>query len=368
MKLRVHLQDISSTCEETEHVTEHLKKVRDLLKSLQECPGRDDFRLRVPGDAGIPNFGSVTIFKAKLPKEKRCSGLLIEEACKARGMRPLCDHTNYRAGARINKCWSAPLKPKDFGRKHFSHPVHNRQLGIDVNALTGMCFMANQDSRVLYNTGSTHAWTTPHKGAAIHRPDGKPGPEGKTTWYQEDQDKEGWTTACAYVPTHKKPKGGILIDGLPAYKVSVGTGPCLGRKIVEACAAKGMTPLCARGCYDKAYGPKKEHLCWSPKNLPFMNTYFTLPHSAKKDLGVEPEELAGYCFFAGDGAKNTPRAGASLYNPGKARSTHYWSNNYQQIRDGKETWNARDADKTRGWNTLCVKEGKVPEMFWKSDQ
>jgi hypothetical protein len=40
---------LSKMCEEDEKATEHLKAVRRLIMSLEKCPGRNDFKLMIPG-------------------------------------------------------------------------------------------------------------------------------------------------------------------------------------------------------------------------------------------------------------------------------------------------------------------------------
>jgi len=40
---------LSKMCKEDESVTEHLKAVRRLIMSLEKCPGRNDFKLMIPG-------------------------------------------------------------------------------------------------------------------------------------------------------------------------------------------------------------------------------------------------------------------------------------------------------------------------------
>jgi hypothetical protein len=40
---------LARMCKEDENVTEHLKAVRRLIMSLEKCPGRNDFKLMIPG-------------------------------------------------------------------------------------------------------------------------------------------------------------------------------------------------------------------------------------------------------------------------------------------------------------------------------
>lgn len=50
-QLRAHIKDtLTPECKEAGEVTEMLQKVRELIISLSECPGRDDFRLKIPKD------------------------------------------------------------------------------------------------------------------------------------------------------------------------------------------------------------------------------------------------------------------------------------------------------------------------------
>jgi hypothetical protein len=46
--LALHIQGLKSDCNVDTAVSEHLKTVRRLIQSLDECPGRNDFRLTVP--------------------------------------------------------------------------------------------------------------------------------------------------------------------------------------------------------------------------------------------------------------------------------------------------------------------------------
>merc|ERR1719389_940262 len=46
--LAVHIQSLKGDCNVDTAVSDHLKTVRRLIQSLNECPGRNDFRLTVP--------------------------------------------------------------------------------------------------------------------------------------------------------------------------------------------------------------------------------------------------------------------------------------------------------------------------------
>eukprot|EP00746_Dinoflagellata_sp_MGD_P161088 gnl/MRDRNA2_/MRDRNA2_88121_c0_seq1.p1 gnl/MRDRNA2_/MRDRNA2_88121_c0~~gnl/MRDRNA2_/MRDRNA2_88121_c0_seq1.p1 ORF type:complete len:430 (+),score=112.17 gnl/MRDRNA2_/MRDRNA2_88121_c0_seq1:99-1388(+) len=54
-QLRDHIkQTLAPECKEAGEVTEMLEKVRELIISLSECPGRDDFRLKIPEEEKKP--------------------------------------------------------------------------------------------------------------------------------------------------------------------------------------------------------------------------------------------------------------------------------------------------------------------------
>jgi hypothetical protein len=46
--LTAHLEVLKRNCQLDDDVTDHLTRVRELIMSLEECPGRNDFRLEVP--------------------------------------------------------------------------------------------------------------------------------------------------------------------------------------------------------------------------------------------------------------------------------------------------------------------------------
>jgi hypothetical protein len=48
-RLQVHIkEDLTPECEEASEVSKTLQRVRELILSLERCPGRDDFRLQIP--------------------------------------------------------------------------------------------------------------------------------------------------------------------------------------------------------------------------------------------------------------------------------------------------------------------------------
>jgi hypothetical protein len=49
--LEDHIADLKENCEVDDDVTTHLKSVRKLIEQLDNCPGRNDFKLVIPGQA-----------------------------------------------------------------------------------------------------------------------------------------------------------------------------------------------------------------------------------------------------------------------------------------------------------------------------
>jgi len=47
--LEDHIADLKENCEVDDNVTTHLKSVRKLIEQLDNCPGRNDFKLVIPG-------------------------------------------------------------------------------------------------------------------------------------------------------------------------------------------------------------------------------------------------------------------------------------------------------------------------------
>ena len=73
----------------------------------------------------------------------------IRKSCRASGMRPVCDYNGWRDGS----CYSS-------GRNlFFSHPSHDRSLGVNPAPLRNVFFYTSRHGRgSLMNTGSSHRW------------------------------------------------------------------------------------------------------------------------------------------------------------------------------------------------------------------
>jgi len=51
--LTAHIKDLEDNCEIDHDVTEHLERIRHLIKTLEKCPGRNDFTLSLPDVSDI---------------------------------------------------------------------------------------------------------------------------------------------------------------------------------------------------------------------------------------------------------------------------------------------------------------------------
>jgi hypothetical protein len=50
-KLQDHMKELEEACQKEDDVSEHLQRVRDLIMSLEKCPGRHDYMLQMPEGA-----------------------------------------------------------------------------------------------------------------------------------------------------------------------------------------------------------------------------------------------------------------------------------------------------------------------------
>lgn len=159
------------------NVPDEEAQLRDHKKKMDELRGSADMLL-----------GTVPAFKTSVGTG-RCTGAKIEQACKKADMMPLCDTKGY---ASRKKC--VPLTEPKYNGHFFSVPQHNKRVGIDNDALVGMCFWANGavHGDALFNTGTSHSWVMPHRNAnpnIVIRGKDK-------TWKSGDQDRDGWFTLC----------------------------------------------------------------------------------------------------------------------------------------------------------------------------
>merc|ERR1719498_850565 len=46
--MRKHIKQMEEECETGEDLSEHLATIQDLIKALEECPGKNDFILDIP--------------------------------------------------------------------------------------------------------------------------------------------------------------------------------------------------------------------------------------------------------------------------------------------------------------------------------
>ena len=73
----------------------------------------------------------------------------IRSACQMKGLIPVCDHNSYAD----DSCWSSGIS------LHFSHPHHDRRLGVAVRKMRDVWFYTGRHGTgALLNTGTTHRW------------------------------------------------------------------------------------------------------------------------------------------------------------------------------------------------------------------
>jgi translation elongation factor P/translation initiation factor 5A len=219
----------------------------------------------------------------------------IRKACNARGVRPVCDHNAYRD----RYCYNS-------GKNlHFSHPSHDRQLGVPVSKMRYIFYYTGRHhTGSLYNTGSSHRWRN-----------------------NNDRNKytmcEGKALKAAK-PKQGKPRYALRFKGNNFYKVKT-VGVMNAANIRKACQANGMKPVCD-------YNNYKDRYCYvSGRNLHFSYP----PHD--RQLGVNVAAVRYTFFYTGRHGRG------SLYNTG---STHRWMNNND-----------------RNKNTMCM--GSIPTVIYK---
>jgi chromosome segregation ATPase len=52
-KVQDHMKELEDSCAKEDDVSEHLQRVRDLIMSLEKCPGRHDYQLQMPASAVV---------------------------------------------------------------------------------------------------------------------------------------------------------------------------------------------------------------------------------------------------------------------------------------------------------------------------
>jgi hypothetical protein len=151
-----------------------------------------------------------------------------------------------------------------------------------------------------------------------------------------------------------------LLGDVPVFRISVGTGRCTTPKIVDACKAARMSPLCANSAYAKTGGTDQ---CWQDTNgalAKYQGKPFSLPAN-NKQVGLDPKKLAGMCFSTAKANGNW-----ALYNTGRS---HAWSNSVTTIYGDGKTWSAAQQDKD-GWFTWCIsnEERELAAELWQKQK
>lgn len=196
----------------------------------------------------------------------------IRKACKAQGLRPVCDHSAYYDGRCVNT----------HGGWHLSHPHHDRHHGVDVRAAVGAFFYTGRHgSGALKNTGNSHRWSNGH-----------------------DRDMD---TFCV-----RRPPGwqNFVYRGMKMKRVRV-HGYMDNNNLRKTCARHGMRPLC-------------DNMHYADNRCSNIGGHWHFSHpSHDRSHGVPLRKVEGVFFYAG-------HHHWSLQNTG---STHRWASHYD--RDGE---------------------------------
>jgi hypothetical protein len=195
----------------------------------------------------------------------------ILRACKAAGLRPLCDHSRYSDGEcrLLGENW------------HFSHPSHAKSRGLDVKKLRGAFFYCSNanGNKALLNTGTTHRWT-------------------------DGRQRNGDTYCVERTAAFKKHKTTFTYHAQKATRVEV-KGHMTASNIANACKKRGMMPICDHENYF-------DGRCL----LRNRKWHFSHPSHAKRHR-IPQDVVQGAYFYTNHGQ------GKVLQNIG---NTHRWSN------------------------------------------
>jgi len=156
-------------------------------------------------------------------------------------------------------------------------------------------------------------------------------------------------------------KGASALFGeLPVYKISLGQGRCSGLKIMNACKAKNMVPLCdterfcqpGYGCYHPD--------CGKPRGEWKFYGHFSVPnHHITYKYGTDPMQMYGIAMY---NKFDGPLGGALIANA----NGHQWCSQVNDVRIYQAGKNVLvrsipigqidSGAVLGGWHTYCVKE------------
>jgi hypothetical protein len=202
----------------------------------------------------------------------------IAKACKARSMKPVCDHQSYRD----KKCKSVG------NRWHFSHTSHNKQHGIEVSNVKWAFFYAKND-RSLLNNGRGHRWS-------------------------RGGDKDGDTFCVKSDKDFLKKHGKFTFNNRKIQRLEV-KGVMNSENIYAACVNNGMRPVCD-------HGNSYDGLCEVLHKKGNDKWHF---HKSKdtKGQGIPKISMEGVYMYVG-----RQRGGSSSIK--HLRNKHRWANSNDQ--------------------------------------
>jgi len=229
----------------------------------------------------------------------------ILKACKAKGMKPLCDHSSYNDG----KCLLAG------SNWHFSHPSHDRSHQVPVDKVKFAFFYCGRanHNRALLNTGTSHKWT------------------------RDNYERDGDTFCAQRDPEFMKKYGKFKYKGHTVTRVKV-SGEMRSSNIEKACTAKGMRPVCDHASY-------MDGKC----TLLGGNWHMSHPHHTRsQQLGGKKFRMAliGAYMYCG-----RAHGGVNGWALQHTKNSHRWSNS--RDKDGETLCAKADTDKFN-WRTYTL--------------
>jgi hypothetical protein len=154
-----------------------------------------------------------------------------------------------------------------------------------------------------------------------------------------------------------------VLEGIPAYKVSLGIGRPNGAKIVAVCKAKNMVPLCDSKNYCRSTAVCYHPVCnGNPTKSKLFQHHFSSPTTFATNPieGIDPSQFWGIAMYMS--SNNQPYGGAffaaSMGHSYIAHASTVTTFNLQ-TKKAIQKFPATQIDQGQalgGWHTMCVKK------------